>query len=440
MNDFKDNTRNDDISQLFRQNAEQLEERPSIQTWDRLERKLETRRLRTRTIMYRYTSLAAAVIGVFALIMAVQLVNRVESGFENADNIATDGAVEQPLTEDELKIAQAIKEHQLEQEQAANELDESNDVITNPTEKTIQFNAKTDDESKKLNDANAKTQPSAPKPLKPTDAKPKVIVSPKNDKSDYSPPIAKVEVEDNKLLIEEEAEEEADIDMAADDEVVVKDLETAKDRRKAKAEAKPSDEPVIVSRDKLDKATENDNVRNQAGKIADESAGEEIAVRSKSRKEAAKKSKYKAQQLSNFRWLAGKWADGDLMISYENWYYSPQKGMIGEGYVMENGEKKFVEYMRIYEKKGKTYFESSIDNSKKFKTFTLISNKKGKAVFERKGKKFPNQVIIQKFDSKTFTIIYKNKKATSIKKSQSQYFQKRNAISSERVARKLRRQ
>ncbi len=89
-----------------------------MQSWDRLERKLEMRRLRKRTVMYRYTSLAAAVIGVFASLWQYDLVNTVV-GIEEGDKLAT----EQPLTEDERKIAEAIKEHREEQRVEQEELD-----------------------------------------------------------------------------------------------------------------------------------------------------------------------------------------------------------------------------------------------------------------------------------------------------------------------------
>ncbi len=435
MNDFNDN-RNDDIAQLFRENADKLTERPPMQSWDRLERKLEMRRLRKRTVMYRYTSLAAAVIGVFALIMAIRLVNTVV-GIEEGDKLAT----EQPLTEDERKIAEAIKEHREEQRVEQEELDKivDKDVPSKTKDAKQGTNRRENppvvklDEKKPKNsptEAPAKKLENAPKPQSPATA---------NKKPDgYQPPIAMVD-DDVEPVAEEEAEELVELD-------VVKPTDAKKE-----AEYKPTpDNKVIIAKEEKAKATkQNKDALNTSGRDkADEAAGDdvtldEIAVApSKQSKSRAKNQveSYSVSQLAKFGWMAGNWkGDGDdINKSYESWYMDAA-GIIGEGYVMENGEKKFQEYMKIYEKGKDLYFESSVDNSKKFKTFKLKSYDGTQAIFERKGKKFPNQVVIQKFSNNSFSIIYKNKKGTSIKENQSKYFQKRNSISSERVARKMKR-
>jgi hypothetical protein len=64
-----------DISDLIRDNEHKLEERPSTRTWERLEGKLDNRRSRGNTFLYRQIAMAAAVIALVAVISLITVLS-----------------------------------------------------------------------------------------------------------------------------------------------------------------------------------------------------------------------------------------------------------------------------------------------------------------------------------------------------------------------------
>jgi hypothetical protein len=75
-----------DISDLIRDNKHKLEERPSTRTWERLEGKLDNRRSRGNTFLYRQIAMAAAVIALVAVISLITVLSDQQNAqFAKAD-------------------------------------------------------------------------------------------------------------------------------------------------------------------------------------------------------------------------------------------------------------------------------------------------------------------------------------------------------------------
>ena len=430
MREINDIDRNDDLSRLFRDGAEGLEESPSFKAWDRLEHKLDSRKLRKRASVYRYTSMVAAAIGLIGIIMVFQLLDKVGTLDQTSAETEVPIAEVENLTEDERRIAQAIQEHKWENEEFHEEdaITIDDKEVVNPTNNNYQQDTI----------VTNYTPVPAPKFKKEQIAKDKAkkVAEEKTEKKPTSPiavlpsksntePADEMPVLDDVALAEEEFEESAPNYLDA----------LAKEGQKSK--------------DKADRATKEEKVKvadkyNRDANTASESlALEEVTISSKKRNSSYNKNeKGKTQEVlsqevvTKFSWMAGNWKDALKSESFENWYISDNQ-IIGEGYILIKGKKQFTEYMKIYEKNNQIYLETSVDNSKKFKKFKLVSYDETKATFERSGKKFPTQVIIKRVSPKAYTITYNNKNDKSLNSSQAKYFNQRNSITTRRASRSM---
>lgn len=428
MKDFNDIGRNDDFSQFFRDSAENLEANPSYTAWDKLERKLDSRRLRKRAVIYRYTSMVAAAVGVVALFMVFKLLNKVE----NLDNVSDSAPFAQlekaPLTEDERRIAKTIEQHKKE----AKQVEKINKVLPSaPTENVsddilVKKNKNTSREPIASNRSDDAPKPQAPKAQKVPESK-KALVEREDLKRDEGSYYTDVD-------IEEEAEEAIKPEKVVADYLVVmpekptktnSNLNSAgnpvpsKDKMVAKKEKAAREEIVRVDKERVDLNTIPTNAESEIKEVST----------------YGKKEKSKTT-LTQFSWMAGKWKDALKADSYENWFVDKTE-IVGEGYVLVDGKKEFAEYMRIYQSGKNVYFESSIDETKKIRKFKLESYEKNQAVFERKSRKFPNKVTITQVSNGAFRITYMNKNDGNITESQAKYFNTRNNISVERASRSM---
>ena len=68
-----------DISDLISSNQHKLEERPSERTWERLESKLDNRRSKGNSFLYRQIAMVAAVIALVAVISLITVVSDKQS-------------------------------------------------------------------------------------------------------------------------------------------------------------------------------------------------------------------------------------------------------------------------------------------------------------------------------------------------------------------------
>ena len=66
--------RHKDLFDLFRDNQHQLEERPPLQTWRRLEQRLDNHQRRGRISLYRSLAMVAGVLALAVLIILMTLV------------------------------------------------------------------------------------------------------------------------------------------------------------------------------------------------------------------------------------------------------------------------------------------------------------------------------------------------------------------------------
>lgn len=63
-----------DLFDLFRENDHKLEERPSLQSWRRLEKRLDSHQRRSRISLYRSLAMVAGVLALAVLIVLMTLV------------------------------------------------------------------------------------------------------------------------------------------------------------------------------------------------------------------------------------------------------------------------------------------------------------------------------------------------------------------------------
>lgn len=414
--------RNDDISQLFRNNENQLEERPSFDAWDRLERKLDSsRRVRKRNAFYRYSSLIAASIGAIALILAVSLLDKFSSHPALAD--AQEAA---PIDEDTKKIAefkrknqeQALKKRAEEEAAKNNVLTPNKDVLPQnklqhkPIASNIPVEKKENSHisaTKKNLEANPIVQKERKKeaediadvPGKVSAAKPTVLA----DNTRFTADEDKFDSYDEDMVEMEEAEESPIIRSAqASPNIPLKDA------------AKPKKE----SKDKADIAVDAAEVLNRYNRL-----------------EKAESSQ-KTHSINEFFLMEGDWKDASIGGSYESWELVNGE-LVGNGFVVIGKDTSFVEAMKIYQKGNDVFFEGPVDASQKVRKFKLVRFENNTATFERKGKNFPNQVVISFFSKNSYAIVYQTKEDSKISNSQELYFNYRNRMNAQRAARNMRR-
>ncbi len=440
MKDFNDIERNDDLSQLFRNSAENLEASPSYTAWDKLERKLDSRRLRKRAVIYRYTSMIAAGVGIVALLMVFKLLNKVETLDKVLSSEPIAQLEEAPLTEDERRIARAIEQHKKEAEQ----VEEIRKVMPTQPIETVSSEVvagESDDEEKEpiaFNFDNNEPKPQVPKVQKPRVAKKELAQKEDLSKSNGDAGYSDAEISSDVEVEEEEIAEEA----KPNDYLVVVPESPRKSSPRLNSAGNPvttkdENEKVAVADAKRDNKTivtvDKERINQNTIPNRIESNAKKTSSYGKKRKKESSKT-----TLTQFNWMAGKWKDALKSDSYEEWFLD-DKEIVGEGYILVDGKKEFSEYMRVYQSGKSIYFESSVDETKKIRKFKLKSYKGNQATFERKSRKFPNKVTITQVSNGAFRITYMNKNDDNISESQAKYFNTRNNISVERASRNMNR-
>lgn len=415
----------DNLTSIFRERAEKLAHKPSPLAWDRLENKLEARRHRKRAIMYRYTSMAAAAIGLIALIMAVGLLDDFSS------QTAETASAPQEMTDDERKIAEAIQRHRQERQAEMEGAFVENEEV--PEKKVIGNNAIEADNSSIPNTSNI------PKPVAPQNPQ-----NPQNTKrvAPSTAVVASDEVADELVIEEEETD---DVAMGDSDN----NLPSAPSTNAKVKESKPS----LVSPQKTNSA--NNIKDNNALNSSKDDFGNDTQLEAEqpsapntyqnkartSKRKGEFKDEFAASSLTRqFAWMDGNWRDANSENSFEEWYFTGEE-MVGRGFVInDNNDTTFTEYMRIYQVKKDVFFETAINDSRQMERFKLIDNKSNQVVFERQNSTFPNQVIIQQSGdnaNQSFIIIYKDKKDQDIPQKQTQYLNNRNTVQPSQAIRKM---
>ena len=84
------------IVDLIRENQDKLNERPSPRTWKKLESKLDNRRSKSQTFLYRQLAMAAAVVALVAVISLLAVL----SNQKNAKYAAVESSSENWVAQD----------------------------------------------------------------------------------------------------------------------------------------------------------------------------------------------------------------------------------------------------------------------------------------------------------------------------------------------------
>jgi len=144
--------------------------------------------------------------------------------------------------------------------------------------------------------------------------------------------------------------------------------------------------------------------------------------------------------LSKFQWLIGQWkGNSPTGNSFEDWRMVNDFTIQGEGFIVVNGDTIFTEGMRIQRLGNDLYYIVALDDSRKPVKFKLKTYVEQQAIFENEDIAFPNQVIIRKNASNSYTTILQNKEPAQIKTEQLNYINQRNAIRNEQAIRNLER-
>ena len=412
--------RDDDISKLFRDNEEQLEETPSFRTWDRVERKLERRRGQKRKIMYRYTSMVAASIGILAMIYFIGFLDN----FPTFDGLAQKSEAESPENTNTEKQNTSDKEVAILEKQAEYKTTDKDDFAKLEEEKS--FKQKKDTEpiasyfTKKPSKINSQSPVNSPRVAKTNDAKTSI-----NGQADT------VQVDTKRLKKVETPS--SNWFFPVEEEIAAEEIE--------------EEEEVLAFENFSDKAIKVDANIYRPSKLEESSLNSQGNPVIKRKKEAAsRKDKSSAStrddtekqkySINQFNWMSGDWRDISIGGSYESWTVG-ENGLNGSGYVVINGDTSFVEQMRIYQRGKDIFFEGPVDASQKIRKFRLDSYEGNEATFNRKGKNFPNQVVITRHTNNSYSIIYQNKDAITVDTTEQLYFKYRNRLNSQRAARNM---
>lgn len=404
MNERKHREREDELSRLFRTTQHKLDEMPSRQAWRRLEQRLEARRIRKRTSLYRYTTLAAAAVAALVMITTLLIF---ENRMASSDAMAENTTIAPPTETEAIAMLE---------EESADEMTVKYEV----EEKTSGDNKKDIkvETPKKIAPAKQPQQPT----IKSNDA---VVIEDADD-----------------IMIEEiEAEIEPEPEPIAEN--------------KPTSLPPPPPMPAAV-KPKANESTPTATVpskpkaRAAEPEIVDIAAAEEdLMVQTEKSDNISKKSKESYNKKNNvkdqptsmldtqFDWLVGSWNETEKRrTSVEQW--SREGNMLrGEGYVVENGDTVFAEEMRIVENAGTVFFETVVEKDKKPVQYRLVKMNSDEVVFENNEVEFPKQVVIERKGRNKFQTIFQNAMPSNIDERQLQQLNHRNNFSGERAVRNL---
>jgi Domain of unknown function (DUF6265) len=414
-----------DIFDLFRDNQHKLNERPSHQAWERLESRLDERKNRSRTSIYRILSMAAAVLVLVVFVSVISFVLNTK-----ADRMTTNEYMPKLFETEELKVLTVSSENDYQiatyQKKYNNHL--SSPIMEGKANKKLIARMDMQRRNGNLNTFLEKNRREKEHSL--------ATVSPNVTTESFQPSIT-VEFNDkNETYTESEAidvydsisAEESSIEVAAsgmtelDDEKVaedekkeiVKDIETTPMSKAKRQYAAP------FANKKLDQTFETEGLLNEGSTVGQNNSSN--------------------AGIQQFQWLTGKWKGTiNNQVSIEQWNQVDAQTLEGRGFLMTNGLSVFNENMKVQEINGVVYFIADLNGTGNPIYYQLISNDGFQAIFENKTIDFPNQVVLQRINSSNFSTIYQNTEPGYIKESQQNYYLNRNYIQKEQVIRNLRR-
>ncbi|MFT4663401.1 MAG: hypothetical protein ACI9XB_000337 [Gammaproteobacteria bacterium] len=159
--------------------------------------------------------------------------------------------------------------------------------------------------------------------------------------------------------------------------------------------------------------------------------------------------------ISNLNWLLGQWdspsynnsttetgeakssktENQNKAQSFEKWTQTNANTISGQGFILDNGEKTPMESMQITEIENELYYILNIGKQAPLR-YKLKSCTPEKIIFENSELPFPNQVILQRSeDGRSFWTIFQNDTSLQLNEELREYFERRNEISSEQIKR-----
>ena len=141
--------------------------------------------------------------------------------------------------------------------------------------------------------------------------------------------------------------------------------------------------------------------------------------------------------LNQFQWILGNWKNqSPLGQSLEAWKQLDEFTIQGKGFLVVNGDTTFTESMNIQKIDQDLYYVLAVDAQGQQQRYKLKTYTEKEVIFENNNIAFPNQVILQRTDSKNFTTVLQNSQApTQLNASQNTYLRNRNQIRPEQVER-----
>ncbi len=144
--------------------------------------------------------------------------------------------------------------------------------------------------------------------------------------------------------------------------------------------------------------------------------------------------------LNDFQWLKGTWrSDINGLQSLEFWTRKNAQTLTGQGFLVEAGDTASVDQMRIFQAKGKIFFETHIEKDKAPVQYTLKQFFADRVVFENTSIAFPQQVIFELQSPKVLSITLQNETWMDLSRAQADYLSKRNTIVPQRIVRVMER-
>lgn len=403
-----------DIFDLFRENEHKLDQAPPRRAWNRLEQKLDAHRNRRqkRWQFPRFLSIAAAVVGLVALLSLISFL------FQTNKSMDTASAMPEFIVEDLLA---------------------SNDDLEPGFYKIVEFQHKYNDRlanpikegsrKKKLipsfSDTPVKMEQTDREPTllavapKATEAKREEIGQAKKQKKN----LENTPTKDNALTISSPAAAPSQETLEPSPQIAA-GAQVEEDIAVAKTEVKPASKDKSATRAR---ANAIESLSNADYNYADaENSVDGVPV---------------PNGIQDFQWLRGRWSGlVNNQTSVEQWKQIDARTLSGTGFLLVDGQSTFVEGMRIQQIGSKVYFIGDLDGSGNQRRYELIEHNEQEAIFENKNVDFPKQVIIRKTNANSFMTIYQNAQPAAVPNQQQQlYLNNRNMIFNQQVLRNLNR-
>ena len=113
--------------------------------------------------------------------------------------------------------------------------------------------------------------------------------------------------------------------------------------------------------------------------------------------------KQRPAMLSDFNWLIGAWKrETSRGTLYEKWTQVSDQTIEGESYRINNGAKKFTEFLRLHQFGNEIFYTAKVPHNAFPTPFKLIQSNDQKAVFENPDHDFPQRVIYMRNGAGSF--------------------------------------